>query len=346
MSFIPCCLLILFSQSLCANTIAIDDSLIAHRKLEMQKLGAKWKKVKSSGDSTFVYENSLDETRILSFHEGTFPQGTETAFEKSKSGDIVGPFIDGNTISIYKNAGTKQLADSVQVSHILFAYVESRAASLEITRTKLQAKKSADSLCELIKSGKVLLEDVVEGITDDPGSLGGNKGNYGWITPESGFIQVYKDAAFNNPVGATVVIESEFGYHIVQVETKTKEWKCRMAWKILQVLDTCYLPEGYLSVLSDPSFPGGQVAFDKYFAAQKLKYDSLNQEKYHGLVAMFSVDVLEDGTVSGITIFFNPFPGTKAEEQLIAILMGMPKWIPARTCEGAIASGQVLSLVL
>ena len=91
---------------------------------------------------------------------------------------------------------------------------------------------------------------MVEQVTDDPGSKGGNKGNYGWFTHESGFVEPFKRAAFRNKVGETVVVETDFGYHIIQVEAKTKEFDCILAWQISRVLDTCYLMSGEPNVFA------------------------------------------------------------------------------------------------
>lgn len=116
----------------------------------------------------------------------------------------------------------KTSVDSARVRHILVSYRGAERNDPSITRTKEQAKKRADSIAAVIRSGNVRMEDIVEQFTDDPGSKSGNKGDYGWFTQQSGFINEFKDAGFNNPVGATVVIETSFGYHIIQVLDKTK----------------------------------------------------------------------------------------------------------------------------
>lgn len=314
---------------------ASGDSLRNARRAAVIELKSKWEKTSSKDDSAFVAAKSGSDALLSYYRAGTFPFGTESDFIKSKKGQVIGPYEDVNSFTLYKNVGKKKMSDSVQVSHILYAYSGALAASSELNRTKDQAKKSADSLCALIGKGKVLLENVVEQVTDDPGSRSGNKGNYGWFTRESGFIQEYKDAGFNNPVGATVVIESQFGYHIIQVEAKTKEWECVAAYSIKVIIDTCYLEDGKLTVIS-PAFYPYLETIEEYVNSSRSFYDSLNVEQLDGALVFFSFNILEDGSVSDVVVLSNEVLYGRAAEDFVAMITSMPKWIPAMTCEGPV----------
>ncbi len=203
-----------------------DD--IANQRKEMENLMPEFKKsTKSADDSLFVLSMSDDGMYAKQYlRAGTFPVGADSAFLKANAGDVLGPYNQGANISIFKVVGQKMSGDSVKVRHILIAYKGGASAAPEISRTKEQAKAKADSLLKAIKRG-AKMEDMVEKFTDDPGSksnggLGtGNKGDYGWFTEESGFVQPFKDAGFNNNKGETVVTETDFGYHVIQVLDKT-----------------------------------------------------------------------------------------------------------------------------
>lgn len=318
---------------------ASDDSLRNAKRAAIIELKSKWEKASSKDDSSFVAANSSSEALISYYHAGTYPAGTETDFANSKKGAVIGPYEDVNSFTIYKNVGKKKMADSVQVSHILYTYGGAASASPNTKRTKEQAKISADSLCALIRKGKVVFENVVEQVTDDPGSMSGNKGNYGWFTRESGFIQEYKDAGFNNPVGATVVIESQFGYHIIQVEAKTKEWECVAAYSIKMIIDTCYLENGKPRIISPAIFPGSQTVAE-YIIAHRAGHDSLNAPRLNGALIFFSFNVLEDGTVTDVVILSAEILSGESAHEFTALVMSMPKWIPAMTCEGPIVWNQ------
>jgi peptidyl-prolyl cis-trans isomerase D len=197
-----------------------DD--IANQRNDMVELVDQFKQKKTAkDDSLFVLANSEEGMYTKqNLRAGTFPVGADSAFLKASIGDVLGPFNQGENISIFKVTGQNTSADSAKVRHILFAYSGAASAGPDITRTKDQAKAKADSLQKAIKRG-AKMEDLVEKFTDDPGSKGGNKGDYGWFTPESGFVQPFKDAGFNNNVNDVVVVETDFGYHVIQVLDKT-----------------------------------------------------------------------------------------------------------------------------
>lgn len=198
-----------------------DD--IANQRKDMEGLMTAFKDKKTAkDDSLFVLANSDDGMYMKqNLRGGTFPVGTDSAFLKAAIGDVLGPYNQGENISIYKVTGQSTSADSAQVRHILVSYKGGASSAPDITRTKDQAKLRADSIQKVIKRG-TKMEDIVEKLTDDPGSKGGNKGDYGWFTHESGFVEPFKNAGFNNEVGDVVVVETDFGYHVIEVINKTK----------------------------------------------------------------------------------------------------------------------------
>lgn len=206
---------------------SVED--IAAQKKTMEDIVPEFKSKKPEEDSVYVMQNSdagmFSKTYL---HPGQFPAGSDSAFIKANPGDVLGPFTNGENITVYKVYSKKNSTDSVKVRHILIAYKGGERAGPEITRTKAEAKAKADSILRVVKSGKTKMEDIVEKTTDDPGSKPqgpgpGNKGDYGWFSEESGFVQEFKDAGFKNPKGATVVVETDFGYHVIQVLDKSAE---------------------------------------------------------------------------------------------------------------------------
>ena len=197
-----------------------DD--IANQRNDMDSLRAGFAACKNSiDDSLFVLANADDGMYAKTkMRAGTFPVGSDSAFLKAKVGDVLGPYNTGNNISIFKVTGGDESADSAKVRHILIAYKGGASSGPDVTRTKEQAKAKADSLQKAIKRG-AKMEDLVEKFTDDPGSKQGNKGDYGWFTHESGFVEPFKNAGFNNNVNDVVVVETDFGYHVIQVLGKT-----------------------------------------------------------------------------------------------------------------------------
>lgn len=198
-----------------------DD--IADQRTEMTTIAEEFKAKKPSEDSLYVTAMTSSGMFAKTFmHPGQFPPGTDSAFLEAAAGDVLGPYNVGENLTIYKVLDHKTSVDSVKVRHILIAHKGGERADPTITRTKEQAKAKADSILRVIKRG-TKMEDIVEKLTDDPGSKSGNKGDYGWFSEESGFVQEFKDAGFKNPKGATVVVETSFGYHVIQVLDKSSE---------------------------------------------------------------------------------------------------------------------------
>ncbi|HEU4718334.1 MAG TPA: SurA N-terminal domain-containing protein [Bacteroidia bacterium] len=207
-----------------------DD--IADQRKDMENMVTEFQKQKTAADDS-MFAVSMNESGTFDkkyLRPGQFPVGSDSAFLKAKNGDVLGPFNMGGNLDIYKVVGQDNSPDSAKVRHILIAYKGADRAGPEITRTKEQAKMRADSILKVVKSGRTKLEDLVWKLTDDPGSKDQNakpdapgyKGDYGWFTHESGFVQEFKDAGFNNPVGSTIVVETSFGYHVIQVLDRTK----------------------------------------------------------------------------------------------------------------------------
>jgi peptidyl-prolyl cis-trans isomerase D len=198
-----------------------DD--IANQRKELENLMPDFKKQAESVDSAFVASYaSSGQYQVNYLQVGTFPPGTDSAFLNAPKSEVLGPFSQSEDLVIYKVLGQINASDSAKVRHILFSFAGAPQAAPTITRTKEQAKTLADSVLRIIKGGKKM-EDLVETYTDDPGSKNGNKGDYGWFTQATGFVQPFKDAGFNYPKGTIQIVETMFGYHIIQTLDKTKE---------------------------------------------------------------------------------------------------------------------------
>ena len=70
---------------------------------------------------------------------------------KMNVGDYYGPYKANGYFNLSKVIATKQLADSVNVRHILIPFVGGQRADASITKTPEEAKKTADSILAKIK---------------------------------------------------------------------------------------------------------------------------------------------------------------------------------------------------
>jgi len=141
------------------------------------------------------------------------PSLTDTILNVAE-GDVYGPYKVDFTYNITKVIGVKQLPDSAKARHILIPIGLSRTDS--ITRTKEQAKVTADSILRIVKSNKSRFEGFVTDFSSDAGSIA-NGGRYDWF-PYNRMVAAFRDFAFEESVGSIGVVETQFGYHIIEVE--------------------------------------------------------------------------------------------------------------------------------
>ena len=67
-----------------------------------------------------------------------------------KVGDVFGPYNEAGFFKITKVVDVVKMPDSVKSSHILVPFVGSRAAAPTTTKTEEEAKKSIDSIFNLL----------------------------------------------------------------------------------------------------------------------------------------------------------------------------------------------------
>ncbi len=104
--------------------------------------------------------------------------------------------------------------ESIVARHILVAYQGGMRAGAHITRTKAEAKARAEEAKERALAGEDFAVLATE-YSDDPGSAadGGNLGRF----TRGQMVPVFSDAAFRlEPGGVSDVVESEFGFHVIQ----------------------------------------------------------------------------------------------------------------------------------
>jgi peptidyl-prolyl cis-trans isomerase D len=223
-----------------AYDIAPSQEDFENVKKDLQKIADDFKAQKPSEDSSFVVAESDSRVYDMTYHTaGTLSPIIDTMMFKAEVGTVYGPYEENGSYKVAKLIRTKNSADSAKVRHLLIAYEGSGASDTK--RTKDQAKKLADSLMGAIKTGKGKFADLVEKYSDDRGKTKpadkkegeyykGKGGDYGWINPKSGFVPEFTDAGLDYKKGDIMVIESNFGYHIMEVlDSKGSQKKVQVA---------------------------------------------------------------------------------------------------------------------
>ncbi len=203
---------------------------IADMKAEMKTRADEFKTKTAKEDTAFVQGESDTRTFNAKYvKKGSLNPAIDSIVSKGIAGTVIGPVEENKKMMLYKVLGKKTSSDSAKVRHLLISYKGAARADSTVHRSKEQAKALADSLLRVVKSKKKKLEDLVAKYTDDPGSKDlaggkpGNKGDYGWFTEESGFVPAFKNAGLQGKKGDVTIVETEFGYHLIEVLDKTKE---------------------------------------------------------------------------------------------------------------------------
>ncbi|MFV0571313.1 MAG: peptidylprolyl isomerase [Xanthomarina gelatinilytica] len=143
-------------------------------------------------------------------------------------GDVYGPYKDGNYFKLTKVVAAIQMPDSVKARHILIPYVGAASAQPDVTQIKEQAKKTADSLLSVLKKDNSKFGEFVSTYSSDQGSVA-NGGSYDYFTYNT-MVPEFRDYVFQNNVGDMDVVETVYGYHIIEVEgQKNKQRAIKVA---------------------------------------------------------------------------------------------------------------------
>ncbi len=152
--------------------------------------------------------------------EGQLGGNIDSLMFAAEKGFVHGPYLEGETYRMAKLIGVKMAPDSVNARHILI--------SPETVGSIAGAKAKADSIKSLIEAGADF-GFLASQVSEDPGS-GSKGGDLGWFK-EGQMVPTSNDACFDGKKGDLVIVQSRFGFHIIEVlEQKGKTEKRAVAF--------------------------------------------------------------------------------------------------------------------
>lgn len=170
---------------------------------------------KAAEDYEFFVNDHSDNNYVDRWYfNKNLPQAIKDTITNVEVGNVYGPYKNAETFNLTKLIAITKMPDSVEARHILIPTGLNRADS--ITRTPDQAKKFADSLLAELKSNKSKFAQFVEAYSSDSGSKE-KGGHYDWFAYNT-MVAPFRDFCFEGKVGDMGVVESQFGYHIIEVE--------------------------------------------------------------------------------------------------------------------------------
>ena len=179
-------------------------------------------------ENTQDYQNFINDNSDVPFQDRYFfksdiPEAIAEDLFATPLNGIYGPYKLGNNNNISKVIGITQMPDSVQSRHILIRYQGSFRASDAITRSKEDAKSIADSITRVLKRNKNKFEALAKTLSDDK-SNSDTGGDLGYVGPGK-MTKEFNDFIFDNKTGVLGVVETEFGFHVVEVQEQKNKQK-------------------------------------------------------------------------------------------------------------------------
>ena len=181
---------------------------------DLQKIATDFKTV--TEDSVFAVTQSEGQTPYLKYYLSTLPAFLSNQKENLATGQVIGPVLEGSSYKVYKIVKVGQdTVGNAKASHILIRWDDASEASKKI------AKEKAKKILAEIKDGASFALKAREHGTDGTSSQGGDLGYF-----ESGrMVKPFNQAVFAAKKTGLLndVVETEFGYHIIEV-TSTADY--------------------------------------------------------------------------------------------------------------------------
>jgi len=154
-------------------------------------------------DSTFVAKKDL-------------PADVADALFNLPAGEIYGPYMRGQYYAISKSMG-RQAGANAKASHILISYEGTQVPNKKEKRTKEEAKAKAEILLAQVKANpSSFLMLALTNSDDSSAQQGGDLGYFG----KGQMVKPFNDFVFNNPIGTIGLVETDFGFHIINITDK------------------------------------------------------------------------------------------------------------------------------
>ncbi|WP_299057039.1 peptidylprolyl isomerase [uncultured Polaribacter sp.] len=166
-------------------------------------------------EDAFVFENQVNKTVAATIFKGA-------------KGEVFGPYKDQGAFKLSKITEISKMPDSAKASHILIPFLGSQRATPEVTRTKEQAEKLADSILKVVQRRGSKFAGLAKELSSDKGS-GAKGGDLDWFTYNR-MTPAFRDFCFTNKKGTIGVVETPFGYHVIRIDdTKNNQTVVKLA---------------------------------------------------------------------------------------------------------------------
>lgn len=233
----------------------------------------------TKNDSLFVLTHSATGYNPNYLPKTHLPQGIREQISNAAIGQTFGPYKEQNYYVVSKLLGKKS-SDSTRSKHILIAYQGLQTATGEATkRTKEQAKALAEKITNEVKANPAKFNEYLKLSADGSVEIGGD---LGWVdSSQPKFVPEFQKFVDNNPKGATGLVETQFGYHIISVTDKKAG---DMAYKVANLVKEIKASDATVNKVHNQSTTFAQQIQGKKFndfvnIAKKGNYNFQNPKR-------------------------------------------------------------------
>ena len=169
----------------------------------LEKLATEFRSAKS--DSTYATNNAGSPAEAYAnYTDGMLPADVEAKIKTDSLGTVIGPFAHNGRLYLVKSSKRGIDNNSVEARHILI-------------KDKATGKAKLDSLKNVIAKSNNF-EEIAKQYSEDPGSgaQGGTLGKFG----RGQMVKPFEDACFSGAVGSLQIVESDYGWHLIEVTGK------------------------------------------------------------------------------------------------------------------------------
>ena len=169
----------------------------------LEKLATEFRSAKS--DSTYATNNAGSPAEAYTnYTDGMLPADVEAKIKTDSLGTVIGPFAHNGRLYLVKSSKRGIDNNSVEARHILI-------------KDKATGKAKLDSLKNVIAKSNNF-EEIAKQYSEDPGSgaQGGTLGKFG----RGQMVKPFEDACFSGAVGSLQIVESDYGWHLIEVTGK------------------------------------------------------------------------------------------------------------------------------
>lgn len=149
------------------------------------------------------------------------PAIAKDSLSKLLVGEYYGPYKDGEYYKLSKVINRVAKPDSVKTRHILIPYVGAESVKPEVSLVREEANNLADSLYSILEKDKSKFDAFVTKYSSDQGSVD-NGGRYDWFA-YTRMVREFRDFSFDGKTGDMGVVESPYGFHIIEIEGQKGE---------------------------------------------------------------------------------------------------------------------------